>query len=566
MNFEKKQTIYLYSLAKNLALISAAFAVIISLLLIFNFIQTKSVDPLNSKALNQLMLQLQQDPDNTALKEQIRALDLLARKAYFTYQWQICTGSYLLLLFMVMLLLSLKYISTGRSKLPDLERDADPDLSWQAKILSRRAIIFSGMGLFLVALILGFISERELGGIDAATGGGSAYPSMEEFRNNWPGFRGPEGNGIAYQSGFPTEWDGTTGKNIIWKTALPKPGFNSPIIWENRLFLAGADETSQIVYAINTDSGEFIWQTDIKDIPGSPENPPRVTQDTGLSAPTMTTDGRHVFVIFATGDIACLDFDGTVIWAMNLGLPDNHYGHSSSLITWQNLVLVQYDHNSSRQLLALDGNSGSMVYTTPRDVQISWASPILVNTGERMEVILNSNPFVMAYNPQNGQELWRIECMDGEVAPSPAYAYSDNMVFVVNEFSTLAAINLNGKPEIAWEFEDDLSEVASPVAASGLLFVPTSYGVVSCFDVKSGERYWDYEFEDGFYSSPIIVQDLVYLIDMKGIMQMFNADKEFELVRQAPLGEEAMTIPAFVNEHIYIRGIEHLYCIGHRDD
>jgi outer membrane protein assembly factor BamB len=551
---------------RNLAVISAGFAFIIAILLIVNFIQIKSIEPLNSKALNQLMLKLQQDPENTALKEQIRALDLLARKAYFTYQWQIRTGSYLLLLFVIILLLGLKYINAFTTRLPDLEQTTAPESSWQIKILSRKSIVFSGIGLFLIAFILGLISENEIGDTGTSTAAKMDYPSMEEFRKNWPGFRGPEGNGIAYQSGFPTEWDGATGKNIIWKTAIPKPGFNSPIIWENRLYLAGADQTSQTVYAIDTQTGAIIWQAEIKNIPGSPEKQPKVTGDTGLSAPTMTTNGKYLFVIFATGDIACLNFDGTIVWAKNLGLPDNHYGHSSSLIAWQNLVLVQYDHNSARQLLALDDQSGSLIYTTTRDVQISWASPILVNTGKRMEIILNSNPFVIAYNPQNGQELWRLQCMDGEVAPSPAYDYSEHMVFVVNEFAVLAAIKVNDSPEMSWEYEDDLSEVASPVAADGLLFVPTSYGVVSCFDARNGERYWNHEFQDGFYASPIIVHNLVYLMDTNGLMQIFAAEKEFKLVQQAPLGEKAMTIPAFYNECIFIRGVENLYCIGNKDD
>ena len=418
----------------------------------------------------------------------------------------------------------------------------------------------------MLALILGLLSENELSGTDSEADAASDYPSIEEFRENWPGFRGPEGNGIVYQSGFPTEWDGASGKNIIWTTAIPKPGFNSPIIWQNRLYMAGADETSQVVYAFDIQDGALAWQTEIKDVPGSPVQPPRVTNDTGLAAPTMATNGKYLFVIFATGDMACLNFDGSVIWTKNLGPPDNHYGHASSLITWRNLVLVQYDNNTSRQLLALNDQNGSVVYTTVRDVQISWASPILVDTGDRMELILNSNPFVIAYNPQNGQELWRVACMEGEVAPSPAYDYSDGTVFAVNEFAVLAAIKLNGNPEISWTYEDDLSEVASPVAADGLLFVPTSFGVVSCFDNKNGDRYWYHEFEDGFYSSPIIVQNLVYLMDVKGIMQIFAAEKDFKLIHQSPLGEKAMTIPAFYNERIYIRGDENLYCIGSKDD
>ncbi|MFC1490230.1 hypothetical protein ACFL6K_03375, partial [Candidatus Latescibacterota bacterium] len=91
----------LYAAARRIALVSAFFAFIISVLLIANYIQTKSVEPLNSKALNQLMLEFREDQDNDSLKEQIRALDLLARKAYFTNQWQIRTGGFLLFVFVL---------------------------------------------------------------------------------------------------------------------------------------------------------------------------------------------------------------------------------------------------------------------------------------------------------------------------------------------------------------------------------------------------------------------------------------------------------------------------------
>jgi outer membrane protein assembly factor BamB len=551
-----------YTLAKNIAIIAAIFAIIISILLIVNYIQTKSIEPLNSKALNQLMLRLQQDPDNTALKEQIRALDLLARRAYFTNQWQIRTGGLLLFTFVLLLLISLKYINSLKSNVPDLEETSSPTESWQLRVLSRRSIVYSGLSIFVLAFILGVISEREIADMDATAD--TTSPALDALRKNWPAFRGPEGNGIAYQSGYPIEWGGSSGKNIIWKSPVPKDGFNSPIIWDNLLFIAGADDTSRFVYAISTASGTIVWQTGIKNIPGSPEKPPRVSGDTGYAAPTMATDGTYVCAIFANGDIACLDFNGAVIWAKNLGEPDNHYGHSSSLMTWQNLVLVQYDHNVSRELIALDMQSGEFVYRIPRDVQISWASPIIIHNGAQAEIVLNSNPFVISYDPGNGKELWRVECMDGEVAPSPAY--SDQMVFVVNEYALLAGISVGEEAKLTWEYEDDLSEVASPVAADGLLIMPTSYGIVSCFDTKSGEKYWTQEFDDGFYSSPIIAGDLVYLMDINGVMQIFKAANVFEQISQSPLGESAMTIPAFVNQRIYIRGVDNLFCIGNKDE
>ncbi|MGD2089388.1 MAG: PQQ-binding-like beta-propeller repeat protein [Candidatus Aminicenantes bacterium] len=553
----------LYNIAKRVAVVAVIFAVTISVLLIVNYIQTKSIDPLNSKAISQLMEKLQENPNDTALKEQIRALDLLARKAYFTYQWQIRTGSILLFVFVLTFLIALKYMSSLKSRLPDFSESVSQDDTWENKLLSRRYIIFIGLGLFLLAFVLGILSENEMKNFGMMKKGkisAGDFPGIDEIRKNWPGFRGPEGNGIAYHTDVPTEWDGKSNKNIIWKIPIPLPGFNSPIVWGDKIFLSGADRKNQVVYCIDAGSGKILWQAEVKDIPGTPDKPPKTTDDTGYAAPTMTTDGQRVFAIFATGDIACFDFVGKPIWAKSLGVPGNHYGHSSSLITYQDLVLVQYDQKTGGRLIAMKTDTGILVYDKPRDVEISWASPIVVNTGTRAEIILNSNPFVISYDPRTGQELWRVECMSGEIAPSPAYA--DGMVFVVNEYAVLAGIKIGDKAVLAWEYEDDLSEVSSPVATKNFLIMGSSYGAVSCFNSKTGERYWIHDFDRGFYSSPIVVGDRVYLMDMNGVMRIFKADKQFQLISNCELGEKAVTIPAFSPGRIYIRGEKNLFCIG----
>ena len=553
-----------YNIAKRIAIVAAVLAGILSVLMIVNYIQTKSVDPLNSQAISQLMTRLKESPNDTALKEQIRALDLLARKAYFTHQWQIRTGSYLLFAFVLVLLLALKYMSSLQPRLPDLSKSPEPDETWESKFLSRKYILFGGLGLFFLAFVLGILSQTELKNIGIIkteeSQGTAVFPSIEEIRDNWPGFRGPEGIGVAYHTDVPTEWDGPTGQNILWKTPIPHPGYNSPIVWGKRIFLSGADRRIQIVYCIDADSGKILWQTELNDIPGSPERRPQVTEDTGYAAPTMTTDGQRVFALFATGDIACLDFEGNRIWAKNLGMPDNHYGHASSLITYRDLLLLQFDQNAGGRLLALRTRTGDLVYDQPRDVEISWASPILVNTGSRTELILNSNPFVISHDPQTGQELWQVRCMQGEIAPSPAYA--DGMVYVVNDYARLAAIMLGETPNVAWEYIDDLSEVASPLATKDLVIMAASYGAVTCFESKTGERLWIQDFDEGFYSSPILVGDSVFLMDMFGVTYVFKAEKEFQLLSKNELGERAMTIPAFMHNRIYIRGEKNLFCIG----
>ncbi len=555
-NTSKKELLYI--IAKRTAAISAVFAVVLSILLIANTIQTHSIDPLNSQALNELMRQLQENPQDAALQQQIRALDLLARKAYFTHQWQLRTGGLLLFVSVLVLLISLKYISSLRPQLPDFSQ-AKQENSWETKLLARRYIIYSGLGIFLVAFLLSVFSQTQLKERRVK----ASFASMREMRDNWPSFRGPDGLGLAYHTDVLTIWNGESGENIKWKVPVAKQGLNSPIIWKKKIFLSGADEESQEVYCYDADSGELLWTTELNDIPGSPKEAPDVTEDTGYAAPTMATDGERVYVIFATGDLACLDFDGERVWVKNLGMPDNHYGHSSSLFTFKHILLVQYDTNEEKHLMGFHGATGEQLYATPReDMQISWASPVVVQESSeaRDQVILSTTPYVIGYDPANGQELWRVNCMDAEVGPSVAYA--DGWVYAANEYAQLAAIKLEGTAHIAWEYEDDLPEASSPVATPSFLVMASSYGTVSCFDAKSGDVYWTQEFDEGFYSSPIVVGENVFVMDRDGVMHIFELSKEFTAVAANELGERSDTVPAFMHGRIYIRGEEHLFCIG----
>ncbi len=553
-----------YRIARTIAAVSLVFAAVIGVLLIVNYIQTASVDPLHSEALSTLKARAIQNPGDEALKEEIRAIDLLARKAYFTNLWQVRTGGFLLFLFAVAFLVSVRYLHARRRDYPDLSNEPQEDRTWRTEVLTRRSTMIAATGFFGLALVLAALTTDDWG--TAGPGGAetaessASWPTAEQIESNWPGFRGPHGLGIAHVDSAPVTWDGSSGEGILWKTEIPVSGFSSPVIWGTKLFLSGADRRTQVVYCIDTGTGAIIWEHELNDVPGSPAEKPDVTEDTGLAAPTMATDGRRAYVLFGTGDAAALDFDGNRVWARNLGVPDNHYGHSSSPIVWRDLLLVQYDQNSGGRLIALDTATGGTVYDQPRDTEISWASPVLVEAGGSTQAVLNASPFVMGHDPETGRELWRVDCMSGEVAPSPAFA--DGVVFAVNEYAELAAIGLNGTAELLWESLDDLSEVSSPVAAGGFLFVATSYGTVSCFDTASGERRWFEDLPDGFYSSPVIAGGTVYLMDMNGVMHIVRAAGEYTPVGTCELGEQAVTVPAFMHGRIYIRGYENLYCIG----
>ena len=624
MNFSDNDKI---KLAQRIGWFSALFSFVIAVLLIANFVQTKLNDPINNKTIPALVKRLSQNPTDENLKAEIRAFDLMARKAYFNSHWQLRTGSYLLILGVLVTVLSVRTISSFSSKLSEMERINNTN--GLDELMARKWILYTGSGLILVALVSGFLSNNllkdyqvnengtiqsekpvatvaeaiqtqkiaepiqaqkiissesavkssknsevtPLNKVDTSKTGAareqskpvqstanSTFPTTAALRANYPFFRGAEGIGVAYQKNTPTDWNGTSGNNVIWKVKIPKAGFSSPIIWGNQLFLTGADTQGRMVYCYDINSGKLIWEGAADNIPGSPASMPKVTTDTGLAAPTMATDGRAVFAIFASGDIIAFDLSGKRLWGRNIGLPDNHYGHSSSLIIYRDKLLIQYDTNRAGKLIALDTKSGETVWETLRKSKIAWSSPALVNTGDRMEIILSSDPNVTSYNPETGKELWSIDCLSGEVGPSVGYA--DGMVFATNEYAKLVGITLGATPTIAWESDEFLPEVASPLAVKGLLYIATSYGVFACFDAKTGKKLWSQEYGDAFYASPVYADGKVYITDMSGKTHIVKATSDYQLIGTPELGEKCVCSPVFADGRVYLRGMNQLFCLG----
>jgi outer membrane protein assembly factor BamB len=379
----------------------------------------------------------------------------------------------------------------------------------------------------------------------------------------WPSFRGPGGLGVASHKNAPLSWNGKTGENVRWKVPIPRAGTNSPVVWGNRIFLSGSDDETREVYAFDMETGGRVWTAAV----GAKGGPvPRVSADATLSASTLATDGERVVAIFATGDIAAFGRDGAPLWSRNLGVPKNAYGYASSLLCHDGRVLVQYDNEKGR-FLALDARTGKTLWDRPREVKISWASPALVQTGSRWEALLNAPPFVMGHDPATGETLWKVRWLADddpvEVAPSPAYA--NGIAFVVTERAKLVALRLGREePRMLWSYEEDLPDVSSPVATNKFVLMASSGGKVTCLHALTGKVAWSKQFDEGFYSSPVVVGDRCYLMDKKGLTVVFRLGAPYEELARNELGEDSGCTPAFPEGRVILRTEKHLYAVGKR--
>ncbi len=557
----------------GLAVTSLGFAALMGVLVVAAWLQLKLNDPLANPALTTLYGRLRNDPEDENLKEDIRALDLLARRAYFSNRGQITAGGLLILAGTASGTLALAAREILNKKLPASPRGRPTPRPQPGRLLARRIMFGTGGALLAGALVVAFVvlpleagwgppsadaPPVDTAQTDAASAGVRA--EANESLSPWPGFRGPGGSAAAAAGDWPQAWDGKGGAGVLWKAPLPLRGSNSPVVAGGKVFLSGADRKGAEIRGYDAGDGRVLFTTAIAFGPAA-AGLKLDEQNVGFAASTLAADGEHLVAVFATGEVVCLDHAGVVLWRQELGVPELNYGYSSSPLIRNGTLYIQFDHNKGARFIALDPASGELRWEKKRDVYSSWASPIAAVVRGRPALVLSSNPFTMAYDAESGEELWSVELLTGEIGASPAYA--GGLVFVGNDPGLMAGLKADDGSTV-WEYYDDLPSVASPVATAGLLIMSSSAGTITCLDAATGEMLWKHEFTDGFYASPVAAGGRVYLTDREGVTHIVRADRKYVHVGDASLGEPVDATPALADGLIYIRGREHLYCVGSR--
>ncbi len=555
-----------YSAAVAAVVIAGVFSLIVIVLLSVNHYHFKITHENRALKLEEMKLELAKTEYKEQFLADIRQFDLEIREEKLSRVKFSRTGGYLLVVALAIFFGCLKFIQNCNKKLPSPQHQSEAGprqllQTRQANIaVTVTVVIFVGIGLLLMVR-----PAIDLGSGEAV----AAYPLAEQIAANWPTFRGPAGSGISTYTNIPTEWDGASGKGIVWKSEIPIGGNNSPIVWDDRVFISGGHEEKREVYCYDADSGALLWIGDVTApaMPGADEFEEPM-EDTGFAAPTMATDGKRVFAIFANGDIGAFDFNGKNLWSKNLGTPDNMYGYASSLTMYQNMVIVQYDQgmgdDGKSRLIALDGFSGRAVWEVKRMVPNSWTSPVVANIDGRDVIVTCGDPWVIAYDAATAAELWRVDCIGGDLAPSPIYA--GNFVLAAEPDSRLIAIRTDGtgdvtETHIVWKTRDGIGDITSPVSDGELIFL-TAGGRVTCLQLSDAVEVWEEDTDGYFMASPSLAGGRLYVLSDDGAMYILKAGREFEQLGLCELGEDCFATPAFADGRIYIRGVLNLYCIG----
>lgn len=565
--------------ALSLAVVAAVFSVTVAAMMIWMHVNDADNVWTNATPIAALENQLEQRSDDEALKEKIRQVDRASRAEFFRRQKELQTGGWLLLAGLVIFLAAAKGYVSLRPAAVEVPTCAAPTRAVLAVRARREAWSVAAGG---AALAIG------LGGV-VMLGHGS-LPGVQQTQlpqevaslpvaETWPQFRGPTAMGIVTPGDWPQSWDTKTGENVLWKCAIPGEGVSSPVVWGDRVFLTSADADHRWLHCVDGVAGKILWSSEEKSPPTAP-GPDKFTppmDDTGFAAPTAATDGSRVYVTYANADVASFDFSGKQLWVCNLGVPQSDYGLASSPIIYKNLLILQHDQGKEAgdklsSILALDVRNGRIVWQTPRPVPGSWSSPILMRpdpASERLELIACGAPWVIAYDPATGRELWRASGLVGDVAPSPVASGSVVIAGVADDAgkSLLMAIGAGGSGEVTstnilWTTDENLPDMASPVADAERCLVMSKNGVATCYNSHDGKVLWTYEFKTQFKASPVLVGDMVYLPAADGSMFVFRLADKFELLHTCKIEEDTAASPAFAGGRIYIRGATNLYCIG----
>jgi outer membrane protein assembly factor BamB len=420
--------------------------------------------------------------------------------------------------------------------------------------------------------------------------------NVSSLAANWPQWRGPSGMGVSDEKNLPTQWG--VGKNIKWKTPIAGRGHSSPIVWGNRIFLTTAIEGELVpgakapkhmngdkefvhpdsvganrqhtfkLICVDRETGKMLWEQIA--FQGTPYDDRH--RKSSYAASTPTTDGKLVYAFFGSEGLYAYDMKGKLAWKADLGkLGTVGMGTGTSPILYENLVLVQCDEENGAGsfIAALDKKTGKQVWKTPRQVQVSWSTPLLVRTAKRAEVIASGTEAIIAYDPATGKELWRHKGVDSNAIPSPVA--NSEMVFVAAGFPAkiAMAINLGGAGDlaeaVAWKYSKGTAYVPSPILYGEYLYLTTDRGILTCLDAKTGTV----KYEGGripipatFTASPVAFDNKILLTSEDGDTFIIKAGPTHEILGTNSIGEPVYASPALADERIFIRGEKNLYAIG----
>jgi outer membrane protein assembly factor BamB len=293
----------------------------------------------------------------------------------------------------------------------------------------------------------------------------------------------------------------------------------------------------------------------------------------------LATDGQRIVAFFGSAGLFCCDFSGNLLWRADLGKLDHQWGTASSPVMYGGLVIQLCDSETGSSIAAFDKQSGKPAWRTERPSTGCWTTPVLFATNlrppdsreQRTELIVNgtggkeSGGLVMAYDPRDGRELWRVRGTTDIVTPTtiagPEFIYSTS-----GRNGPIIAIQPGWDGDVtdthvAWKLNRGGPYIPTGLVARGRLFIPFDNGQITCYRMDDGEVVWTKRLRGDFSASLLAANDRIYAASEQGIVYVFAAADEFSLLAENDLREPILATPAMAAGELFLRTAGHLYCI-----
>lgn len=395
-----------------------------------------------------------------------------------------------------------------------------------------------------------------------------AVPSVVGAEDTWPGWRGPRGDGSSHDQSVPLDWD--VEKDTAWKILIPGKGHASPIVWKDDVFLVTAVDNERQLLSIDRGNGEIRWTKTVLQAP--PEGKHRRNSH---ASSTPATDGERVYVSFLDRDkmfVAAYDFAGNKVWEKRPGEFSSIHGYCSSPVLWNDKVIVNGDHDGDSYLVALEKETGETIWKTMRPNKTrSYCTPIIRTIDGRNQLILSGDKTVASYDPDTGRQHWVIDGPTDQFVAS--LVYNGDLLFMTCGFPErhMLAIDPQGsgnvtKSHVVWRTMKDPSYVPSPVAIGDYFMVVSDSGKASCLEAETGRLVWNERIGREHGASAVTVRGHACFVSEQGIMTVIEPAETYRVAAKNELGEEMHASPVVVEGQWLLRGLEHLYCIGKRDE
>jgi outer membrane protein assembly factor BamB len=398
------------------------------------------------------------------------------------------------------------------------------------------------------------------------------------WAEEWPGWRGPRGDGTSGETNVPLKWG--KDENVRWKAPIPGVGHSSPVVWGDRVFVTSCLEKDEkrLLLCLGRRDGKVLWERVV--LTAKLEHKHKLNSH---ASATPVTDGKHVWVAFLdypNMQVACYDFEGNKVWQRSPGTLLSTHGFCSSPVLHKDLLILNGDQDAPAYLVALDKETGAERWRADRPNRTrSYCTPILIRSARKPDVtqlVLSGSKCVTGYDADTGKLLWIVDGPTEQYVAS--LVFHQGILFLTTGFPEfhLMGINPDGEGNItrtdfvSWHIPHrdngpkGASYVPSPIAADGRFYVVSDLGYLSCLEAKTGKRLWMERLGRHHSASPVLADGRLYFPDDDGTTWVVKVSDKFEVLAKNALGEECYASPAVSRGQIFLRTLNHLWCIGEK--